>query len=54
MLHPSTIRFVQRTYNSPFSYISYSEKWIKNPLIDDAQSFKLATDHETMRSFHSS
>ena len=31
-----------------------SKKWTKNPLIDDAQSFKLATDHETIRSFHGS
>ena len=44
--HGSTIRLVQRIYNTPFSYISYSEaslshvkKWTKNPLINDAQSF---------------
>ena len=44
--HGSTIRLVQRIYNAPFSYISYSEaslshvkKWTKNPLINDAQSF---------------
>ena len=46
MYHPGTIRLLQRIYNTPFSYISYSEaslslvnKWTKNPLIDDVESF---------------
>ena len=38
--HTSTIRLVQRIYNAPFSYVSYSEaslslvkNWFKNPLM---------------------
>ena len=40
MWHPRTIRLVQRIYNAPFSYVSYSEaslslvkNWTKNPLM---------------------
>ena len=34
--------------------LSLVKKWIKKPLIDDAQSLKLATDHESILSFHGS
>ena len=37
-----------------WSFFISRKKWTKNPLIDDAQSFKLATDHESIRSFHGS
>ena len=43
-----------------FILISYSKaslslvKMDQEPLIDDAQSLKLATDHESIQSFHGS
>ena len=57
MYHPSTIRFVQRIYNTPCSYIFYSKaalslvKMDQEPF-DDAQGFKLATDHESIPSVY--
>ena len=61
MQHPSTIFALCNGFTTRLSYISYSEaslslakKWIKNPWIDDAQSFKLATDHESIRSVNGS
>ena len=51
MLHPSTIRLVQRIYNALFSYWFLTVKFLylswkmdEEPAFGDALDFKLATD----------
>ena len=48
------MRLVQRLYNAPFSCSSYSEatlslvKKMDQEPFDDAQGYKIATDHESI------